>query len=57
MSRHGQVIEKNHFPEKWNRSMSLAMSDIDRRRSKVMLIALAAILALATLAPMAVLAG
>jgi hypothetical protein len=57
MSRHGQVIEKNHFPERWNRSMSFAMSDADRRRSKVLLIALAAILALATLAPMAVLAG
>jgi hypothetical protein len=57
MFRFAQVVEKNRFPEQWNRHMTPAMTDIDRERSRFLLVVIAAALALATLAPIAVLAG
>jgi hypothetical protein len=57
MFRVGQVVEKNHFPGEWNRHMSLSMTEIDRQRSRFLLVMIASALALATLAPIAVLAG
>jgi hypothetical protein len=52
-----QVTEKNHFPGDQNRHILPFMSEQDRKRSRFLLIALAAALALATLAPVAVLAA
>jgi|JI10StandDraft_1071094.scaffolds.fasta_scaffold289501_2 hypothetical protein len=57
-----QVIEKNHFPEVQNRATSSSMQpvtakELSRRRARLFLLLMAAVIAAATLAPMAVLAG
>jgi hypothetical protein len=52
-----QTIEKNRFPEDQNRHMTPPMSEQERRKSRAFMIAIAAALALATLAPVAVLAA
>jgi hypothetical protein len=57
MMASAQVFEKNHFLEPQNQPTSLRMSERDRSRNRVLLLALAAGLALAILAPVAVLAA
>jgi hypothetical protein len=57
-----QVFEKNHFLETQNRATSSPMKHIHndspaRRRARLFLVLMAAALAVATLAPVAVLAG
>jgi hypothetical protein len=52
-----QVFEKNHFPHPQNRATSLRMSERDRKRGRMLMLFLAAGLALAILAPVAVLAA
>ncbi len=52
-----QAIEKNHFPDKQNRHILPPMTDKERARTRQMMLAIAAVLALATLAPVAVLAA
>jgi hypothetical protein len=52
-----QVLEKNHFPGPQNRATSLEMSEKDKRRGRALMLFLAAGLALAILAPVAVLAA
>jgi hypothetical protein len=52
-----QVLEKNHFLPPQNRATSLKMSEKERKRSRIMMLVLAAGLALAILAPVAVLAA
>jgi hypothetical protein len=52
-----QVLEKNHFPPPQNRATSLRMSENDRKRSRLLMLFLAAGLVLAILAPVAVLAA
>ncbi len=52
-----QTFEKNRFPEWQNRHMSQVMTETERRRSRLLLIVIAAAIAMATLAPVAVLAG
>jgi len=52
-----QVLEKNHFPLTQNRATSLSMSDRERKRGRLLMVLLAASLALAILAPVAVLAA
>ncbi len=57
MSGGGQGVEKNHFIESQNRHMTPPMSEAERHRTRRYMIAIATILALATLAPVAVLAA
>jgi|GEM_PF-2085333 hypothetical protein len=57
-----QLIEKNHFLVSQNRATSTRMQSFDakeksRRRARLFLLLMAAVIAAATLAPMAVLAG
>jgi hypothetical protein len=52
-----QVLEKNHFPLPQNRATSLMMSEIEKRRGRMVMVLLAAGLILAILAPVAVLAA
>jgi hypothetical protein len=51
------VIEKNHFPEGQNRATKGPMSDTYRTKAKLLMLLMAVILVMATIAPMAVLAG
>ena len=52
-----QVLEKNHFLESQNRSTVPAMTETRTPNPQVWLLLMAACLVLATLAPVAVLAG
>jgi hypothetical protein len=52
-----QVLEKNHFLVGQNRSTVTPMTEIHTKTPQVWLLLLAACLVLATLAPVAVLAG
>ena len=52
-----QVLEKNHFLEGQNRSTVPTMTDTRTPNPQVWLLLMAACLVLATLAPVAVLAG
>jgi hypothetical protein len=52
-----QVFEKNHFLHPQNRATSLIMSERDRIRGRILMLFLAVGLALAILAPVAVLAA
>ncbi len=52
-----QVFKKNRFPHRQNRATSLDMSEKDRKRSRTLMLFLAVGLALAILAPVAVLAA
>jgi hypothetical protein len=57
MSDIAQVFEKNHFLAHQNRLKLLRMSDIERNRTRIVMLIIAAALAVATLAPVAVLAA
>ncbi len=57
MSDSAQVFEKNHFLNDQNRAKVFRMSDIERNRTRIVMLIIAAALALATLAPVVVLAG
>jgi hypothetical protein len=57
MNTTAQVLEKNHFPHPQNRATSLKMSEKERKHSRMLMLFLAAGLALAILAPVAVLAA
>ena len=52
-----QVFEKNHFIEGQNRSTVASMTDPRMKNPQVWLLLMAACLVLATLAPVAILAG
>jgi hypothetical protein len=52
-----QVFEKNHFLHPQNRATSLMMSEKDKIRGRMLMLLVAAGLALAILAPVAVLAA
>ncbi len=52
-----QVFEKNHFPGRWNQSTVIAMEPVRTKSAQLVLTLMAAALALATLAPVVVLAG
>ncbi len=52
-----QVFEKNHFPDLQNRATSSPMNTASKLNTRVLLLFLAAGLALAILAPVAVLAA
>jgi hypothetical protein len=52
-----QVIEKNHLSAHQNRRTRLVMSEKDRNHGRMLMLFLAAGLALAILAPVAVLAA
>ncbi len=58
MSYGAQVIEKNHFQPRRNRSKPAAMNnETMKRRTRLLLLFMALTLAAATLAPLTVLAG
>jgi hypothetical protein len=57
MTAASQVFEKNHLSVHQNRGTRSSMSEKDRKRGRMLLLVLAAGLALAILAPVAVLAG
>jgi hypothetical protein len=57
MTAASQVFEKNHLSVPQNRSTRSSMSENDRNRGRLLLLFLAAGLALAILAPVAVLAA
>ena len=58
MSYGAQVIEKNHFQARRNRFKPAAMNnDTLKRRTRLLLLFMALMLAAATLAPLTVLAG
>jgi hypothetical protein len=57
MTAASQVFEKNHLSVPQNRSTRSFMSEKDRKRGRLLMLFLAAGLALAILAPVAVLAG
>lgn len=57
MTAASQVFEKNHLSVPQNQSTRSSMSEKDRKRGRMLLMFLAAGLALAILAPVAVLAG
>ena len=57
MANGAHVFEKNHFLGHWNQSMVTSMAPVGKKSPKLMLTLLAAALALATLAPVVVLAG
>jgi hypothetical protein len=52
-----QVLEKNHFLPSQNRATSSRMNEKDRKRGRILMLFLAVGLALAILAPVAVLAA
>lgn len=52
-----QVFEKNHFLTPQNRATSIGMSEKDRNRSRLLMLCLAVCLALAIIAPVAILAA
>ena len=55
MTAASQVFEKNHLNESQNRGTSAPMSERDRKRGRMLMLFLVVGLALAILAPMAVL--
>ncbi len=57
MTAASQVFEKNHLSVPQNQSTSSCMSEKDRKHGRMLLLFFAAGLALAILAPVAVLAG
>ena len=57
MTAASQVFEKNHLSVPQNQSTRSSMSENDRNRGRLLLLFLAAGLALAILAPVAVLAA
>ena len=57
MTAASQVFEKNHLFDSANRAKSLVMSEKDRNRGTMLMLFLAVGLALAMLAPVAVLAA
>jgi len=57
MTAASQVFEKNHLFDSANRAKSTVMSEKDRYHGRLLLVFLAAGLALAILAPVAVLAA
>ena len=57
MTAASQVFEKNHLSMPQNRSTRSSMSDQDRNHGRMLMLFLAAGLALAILAPVAVLAA
>ena len=57
MSAAAQVFEKNHFLEAQNRATSSSMNKASKHNTRALLLFLAAGLALAILAPVAVLAA
>ena len=57
MAAASQVFEKNHLSVPQNRSTRSTMSEKDRNRGRMLMLFLAAGLALAILAPVAVLAA
>lgn len=57
MSDIAQAFEKNHFLNHQNRARVRGMSDIERNRTRIVMLIIAAALAVATLAPVAVLAA
>ena len=57
MTAASQVFEKNHLSVAQNRSTRSSMSEKDRNRGRMLMLFLAAGLALAILAPVAVLAA
>lgn len=57
MTAASQVFEKNHLSVPQNQSTRSSMSEKDRKRGRMLLMFLAAGLALAILAPVAVLAA
>jgi hypothetical protein len=52
-----QVFEKNHFLAQWNQSTVTVMEPVRTTSARLVLTLMAAALALATLAPVVVLAG
>ena len=57
MTAASQVFEKNHLFDSANRAKHIAMNEKDRNRGKWLMLFMAAGLALAILAPVAVLAA
>ena len=57
MTAASQVYEKNHLFDSANRAKHIAMNEKDRNRGKWLMLFMAAGLALAILAPVAVLAA
>ncbi len=57
MSSGAQVLEKNHLMTPQNRATVIRMTDTERTRTRIVMLMIAAILAIATIAPVAVLAA
>lgn len=57
MFRGDEGIEKNHFPGQWNRATVQHMKPVHKPNGRTFLILIAVLIAAATLAPVAVLAG
>jgi hypothetical protein len=57
MTTAAQVFEKNHFLAPQNRATNSIMSEKDRKRGRMLMLFLAVGIALAILAPVAVLAA
>jgi hypothetical protein len=52
-----EAVEKNHFIASQNRHRVQSMTEAERNRNRFVMLIIAAALAVATLAPVAVLAG